>query len=226
MKPGVRKNGFTLVEVLLASMIGAFVALVAVGTLRAISASAEMLENNISTSSEARFASKLIARDLMNLYRDRSSRRYKLVGMVEKTSAGVVSCLSFYTVGRIKARVEEPEGDIYEVEYYLQRKEDKRALMRRLWPNPDKDAQPGGILTAIAEDIDVFEVKYYDGENWRMEWPEELRALPEMVEVTIVASRQSRADMAVESFIVNFPRSPWREVSIVEDDEGVEESAD
>jgi hypothetical protein len=185
-----------------------------------------MLENNISTSSEARFASKLIARDLMNLYRDRSSRRYKLVGIVEKTSAGMVSCLSFYTVGRIKARVEEPEGDIYEVEYYLQRKEDKRALMRRLWPNPDKDAPPGGILTAIAEDIDVFEVKYYDGENWQMEWPEELRALPKMVEVTIVASRQSRADMAVESFIVNFPRSPWREVSIIEDDEGVEGNAD
>jgi len=219
MNMGVRKSGFTLVEVLLASMIGAFVALVAVGTLRAISASAEMLENNISTASEARFASKMIARDLMNLYRDRSSKRRKLVGLVEETDEGLVSCLSFYTVGRTKARIAEPEGDVYEVEYYLLKKEDKRALMRRLWPNPDKDSPPGGILTAIAEDIDAFEVKYFDGKQWYIEWSEELKSLPELVEVTIVASRQSRADMAVESFIVNFPRSPWRKVGISDDTE-------
>ena len=234
MKMDVRKSGFTLVEVLLASMIGAFVALVAVGTLRAISASAEMLENNISTSSEARFASKMIARDLMNLYRDKNSKRSKLVGLVEKTDEGLVSCLSFYTVGRTKARTEEPEGDVYEVEYYLcsrkagslLKKEDKSALMRRLWPNPDKDAQPGGIMTAIAEDIDVFEVKYFDGEEWQIEWPEELESLPELVEVTIVASRQGGADMAIESFIVNFPRSPWRKVSISDDTEEEEEKRD
>jgi general secretion pathway protein J len=219
MKMCVRKNGFTLVEVLLASMIGAFVVLVAVGTLRAISASAEMLENNISTSSEARFASKMIARDLMNLYRDKSIKMSRLVGLAEETNEGLVSCLSFYVVGRTKARIEEPEGDVYEVEYYLLKKEDKRALMRRLWPNPDKDSQSGGIMTAIAEDIDVFEVKYFDGEQWQIEWPEELKSLPELVEVTIVASRQGRADMVVESFIVNFPRAPWRKADISDDTE-------
>jgi prepilin-type N-terminal cleavage/methylation domain-containing protein len=118
----MRKSGFTLVEVLLASMIGAFVALVAVGTLRAISSSSEMMENNISTSSEARFAAKMVARDLMNLYRDNDLRKTKLVGLAKETGQGLVSCLSFYAVGRTKARIEEPEGDVYEVEYYLEKK--------------------------------------------------------------------------------------------------------
>jgi type II secretion system protein J len=215
----MRKSGFTLVEVLLASMIGAFVALVAVGTLRAISSSSEMMENNISTSSEARFAAKMVARDLMNLYRDNDLRKTKLVGLAKETGQGLVSCLSFYAVGRTKARIEEPEGDVYEVEYYLEKKKERRALMRRLWPNPDKDAAPGGMLTAIAEDIDVFEVKYFDGERWQVEWPEEMKSLPRLIDVTIVASRQGRADMIVESFIVNFPRSPWREGTITDGDE-------
>jgi general secretion pathway protein J len=215
----LRKNGFTLVEVLLASMIGAFIALVAVGMLRAISSSAEMIDNNISTAAEVRFASKMIARDLMNLYRDKNLKKTRLVGLVEKADEGLVSCLSLYTVGRTKARISEPEGDVYEVEYYLLKKEKKRALMRRLWPNPDKDAPPGGILTAIAEGIDVFEVKYFDGEEWQVEWPEELESLPELVEVSIVAMRRSRADAVIESFIVNFPRSPWRKASISEDTE-------
>lgn len=215
----VRKNGFTVVEVLVASVIGAFLALVAVGTLRAVSASAEMIDNNISTSSEARFASRMVARDLMNLYRDKDLEKAKLVGLAQETGGDVVSCLSFYTVGRTKARIDQPEGDVYEVEYYLLKEQEKRALMRRMWPNPDEDLTPGGMLTAIAEDIDVFEVRYFDGEDWQLEWPEEMKSLPELVEVTIVASRRSRADMVVESFIVNFPRSPWRKAAITESTE-------
>ena len=50
-----------------------------------------------------------------------------------------------------------------------------------------------------------------------------MKSLPELVEVTIVATRRSRTDTAIESFIVNFPRSPWRKVSISEDTEREEE---
>ena len=206
-----RKNGFTLVEVILASMIGAFVALVAVGTLKSISAGAEMVDNNIEAAAEIRFASRTIATDLVNLYRDRNPKNTKLVGTVEATGMGVVSSLTLYTVGRIKARIDQPEGDVYEVEYYLVTDEQKSALYRRLWPNPDKQAQPGGILSVIAEGIDVFKVRFFDGQEWQIEWPEQMQSLPELVEVTIAAKRRSRADAAMESFVVNFARSPKQE---------------
>jgi type II secretion system protein J len=206
----VRKSGFTVVEVLVASVIGAFLALVAVGTLRAVSASSEMIDNNIVTSSEARFAARMIARDLMNLYRDNDLQKTKLVGLVKEIGGRRTSYLCLYAVGRTKARMRAPEGDVYEVEYSLQIKDEKGVLRRRLWPNPDKDAVPGGMLTAIAEDIDMFEVAYFDGEEWQLEWPEDMRSLPKLVEVTIVASRRGREDSALESFVVSFPRSPWR----------------
>ena len=75
-----KRTGFTLVEVLAASVIGAFIALVAVGTLKAISASAQVVDNNVDTASEVRFASNMIARDLINLYHDNNSRNTKLIG--------------------------------------------------------------------------------------------------------------------------------------------------
>ncbi len=111
--------------------------------------------------------------------------------------------MTFYTVSRIKARPEEPEGDVYEVEYYLAKSQDKSSLMRRLWPNPDKDSEAGGILTAIAENIDVFNISYYDGQQWQVEWSEDQkRSLPELVEVRLVAKEPARKEPIVESFIV------------------------
>ena len=212
-------TGFTLVEVLVASTIGVFVALVAVGTLRAISASAEMVDSNINVAAEVRFASNIIARDLLNLYRDMNIKNTRLIGRVVESDEGTVSCLTLYSVGRMKARIDQPEGDVYEVEYYLLKGEEKSALCRRLWPNPDpNEDELRGVLTVIAEDIEVFAVRYFDGEEWQSEWPEEMESVPELVEVSIAAKQPGRTpplggtgrtDMTMESFIANFPRSGW-----------------
>jgi general secretion pathway protein J len=212
----LRKTGFTLVEVLAASTIGVFIAVVAVSTLRAITASAEMVDSNINVAAEVRFASNIISRDLSNLYRDTNIKNTRLIGRVIESDEGAVSWLTFYTVGRINARTDQPEGDVYEVEYYLHKDEDKEesALFRRLWPNPDPNEDPGGILTVISESVEVFAVRYFDGEEWQTEWPEEMQSVPELVEVSIAARQPGRTDMTIESFVVNFPRSGWRDAVI------------
>ena len=202
-----RKTGFTLVEVMVASTIGAFVMLVAVGTLKAITASSEMVDHNINTASEVRFASSLLLRDLVNFYRDENIENTKLIGTVEESGQESISYLVFYTTGRAKARADQPEGDIYEVEYYLMKEDEKSLLMRRLWPNPnEEDEEPGGILAVIAEDIDAFEVRYFDGEEWSDEWPEDMDVLPQLLEINIVAA-PSEGTAVMESLIVNFTRS-------------------
>jgi len=203
-----RKTGFTLVEVMVASTIGAFIMLVAVGTLKAITASAELVENNISTAAEVRFASNMLKRDLVNFYRDEKIENTKLIGTSGESGQEDTSYLVFYTVSRAKARTDQPEGDIYEVEYYLMKDEEKSLLMRRMWPNPNKEeTEPGGILAVIAENIDLFEVRYFDGEEWSTEWPEEMQVLPQLIEINIVAKPPSRPVPTLESFIVNFTRS-------------------
>lgn len=218
-KMNSKKTGFTLVEVMVAVTIGGFIMLVAVGTLKAITASAEMVDSNISTAAELRFVSNMLERDLVNFYRDESIENTKLIGTLGESGEEGISYLVFYTVGRSKARADEPEGDIYEVEYYLMKDEEKSLLMRRLWPNPNDEYEPGGILAAIAEDIDVFEVRYFDGEEWSTEWPEEMDVLPQLIEVNIVATPPSRGQPTMESFIVNFTRSVVGAVDTLESGE-------
>ena len=196
-----------MVEVMVAVTIGGFIMLVAVGTLKAITSSAEMVDSNISAAAEVRFASNMLSRDLVNFYRSENIENTKLIGIVEDSGQVNTSYLVFYTVSRAKARTDQPEGDIYEVEYYLMKDEDKSLLMRRFWPNPNEEDEPGGILSVIAEDIDVFQVRYFDGEEWSEEWPEEMDVLPQLIEVNIVATPPSRGTPVMESFIANFTRS-------------------
>jgi len=205
------------VEVLVASTIGVFIAMVAVGALRTIIASAEMVDSNINAAAEVRFAANMIARDLQNLYNDDDIENTKFIGTVEALEEGnYTSYLIFYTLGRTKARIDQPEGDLYEVEYYLMQEGETSSLMRRLWPNPSEELEPGGILTVIAEDIAAFEVQYFDGEEWSEEWPEEMQALPELVSISIAARQPDRSNPPSESIIVNLARSEAGDVSILE----------
>lgn len=204
-------------EVLVASTIGVFIAMVAVGALRAIIASAEMVDRNINAAAEVRFAANMIARDLQNLYNDDDIENTKFIGTVEPLEQdNYTSYLIFYTIGRTKARIDQPEGDLYEVEYYLMQEGETMVLMRRLWPNPSKELEPGGILTIIAEDIAAFEVQYFDGEEWSDEWPEEMQALPDLVAVSIAAKQSGRSNPPIESIIVNLARSESADVSILD----------
>jgi type II secretion system protein J len=200
-----------------ASTIGVFIAMVAVGALRAIIASAEMVDRNINAAAEVRFAANMIARDLQNLYNNDDIENTKFIGTVEPLERdNYTSYLVFYTIGRTKARIDQPEGDLYEVEYYLMQQGETMVLMRRLWPNPNKELEPGGILTIIAEDIAAFEVQYFDGEEWSDEWPEEMQALPDLVAVSIASKQSGRSNPPIESIIVNLARSESADVSILD----------
>lgn len=213
-KMSLRRAGFTLVEVLVASTISVFIALVAAGAIRTMTASNDAVDQNINAAAEVRFAAGMIARDLQNFYRNDNIENTKLIGTLEQLSGETsTSCLIFYTVSRVKARADQPEGDIYEVEYYLAQEEEKSMLMRRAWPNPSEELEPGGMLTVIAEDIEVFEVQYFDGEQWVYEWPEEMQSVPQLITVALVAKPAGAGVGPVESFIVALSRSEGGDIT-------------
>ncbi len=219
----LRKTGFTLVEVLVATTIGTFIALVAIGALRAVTVGAQVVEANINTAAEVRFAAKTIRHDLVNMYRTANKRNTKFIAMADNSGAVPTSYLVFYAVNRTKARSQQPEGDVYEVEYYVKVDEDKSMLMRRLWPNPTDDLEPGGMLSVIAEGIEVFEARYFDGTEWTYEWPEEMTALPLLVELNIAATQERTGRPVTETIYVNFARSTG---TTLEEEEQTESAAE
>jgi general secretion pathway protein J len=222
--PRSASGGFTLAEVLVASTISGFLAVVAVSALNAISTSAQTVNRTTETTSEIRFAARMLARDLANLYRDVDPQNMKLVGASQGAETGGPPYLTFYMSGRAKARASQPEGDVYEVEYFLgsreqsgglqrdkngqmaESSEEATILFRRLWPNPDKERTPGGMLTPIAENIGIFEVRFWDGKQWGNEWTEEMQSLPEYLEITLATLPPEKGDPIVETLTVTFPR--------------------
>jgi type II secretion system protein J len=200
------KKGFTLVELMIATMLSSFIMLVAVGALRAITATSERMAGTIDTASEARYAARAIETDLINIYRDSNSLNRRLVGRVIESGDGLITSLTFYAVGRTKARFDQPEGDVYEVEYYLLKGEQQSKLYRRLWPNPSKDLVPAGILTELVDNIETFSFRFFDGEakQWVEQWSsDDLETLPDLVEINLVARAPLSNDLMAQTIVVN-----------------------
>ena len=229
----VRNRGFTLAEVLVASTISAFIAMVGVGALKAVTDSAQIVNHASETVGEVRFAARMLAADLANLYWDADAENMKLVGASQDSAIGGPPHLTFYMVGRAKARAAQPEGDVYEVEYVLgeRQQEDNdtadteapsTVLFRRLWPNPDLEREPGGMLTVIAENIVIFQIRFFDGEQWAEEWPEEMESIPELIEVTLATLPEGEREPIFETFVVNCTRLTGRSTTGAPE-EGAEE---
>ena len=183
----MRRQGFTFVEVTAAVAIGAFVTLVAVGALKSTSDGTRTLRRHSEMAAEMRFVTQLVRQDLENMYHDPQLRNVKLVGGPPPAGEEAGESLTLYTVLHQKARVASPESDVYEVEYLLMEGDEGTLFTRRVWPNPDKERDPGGIMTVLSERIVDFQVRFFDGEEWQDGWDEERnRALPDLIEGQVV----------------------------------------
>ena len=96
--------------------------------------------------------------------------------------------------------------------------------MRRVWPNPDDISVPAGVLTVIAENINIFKVRYFDGTEWLEQWLEEMESIPQLVEVRIAARGDKSTDVVLESFIVNFAKATGVESDSIEETEDVSDT--
>jgi type II secretion system protein J len=207
-----KNKGFTLLEVMVAAVIGAFIALVAVGSLRAVTTAREQVNFNIAASDELRFAAKMLRNDFANFYRAGDIEDMKLEGLVTGSDQNPITSVTMYTVCEQKARRDQPEGDMYEVQYYLLYEEDQSSLMRRVCPvvgiEEDEETE-GGMLTRIAEGVGGFEIRYYNGYEWLQSWSLETESmLPELIEVSLFSSQSldsEQKNALMKSFIVNFP---------------------
>jgi type II secretion system protein J len=220
-------KAFTLIEVVLALLIGSFIAVIAFGALKGVSTSSKRLNSHIESSSEINYICDKIKQDLNNLFKDKKAENRKFVCELVETEGMPSSRLLFYTVSCNKARKLEPEGDVYEVEYRLIENEDGQTLfVRRLWPNPDKENQPGGVMTVLARNVKAFSVKCHDGTEWLTQWPEENDKLPALVEISVLATVGDSDKILTESVIINLLRNQGDQAILDSTEEETQQESD
>jgi len=201
--PRLNRTAFTLVEVLVASSISSFIMVVAMGALYSLSQSASRVQKHCDTVSELRYAASVLSRDLACICTDSAAKNRKLL-YTDSGDAMGVSMLTFYTIGHNQVRAAQPEADIYEVEYYISQTEDRSVLMRRVWPHPVKEEEPGGVLSVLADGMGLFKVRFYDGQEWLTEWTEEQQRqpLPKLIEVALATMPETGSKLFSTSFII------------------------
>ena len=208
----MKNRGFTLLEVILAVTLTAFIGAIAVAGFRTAADSRNEVRQANEIQDELRFCSIRIEKDLGGVVRG-SNIEFEGVAADEQTGTSVR--LRMHTVSTDKARPSQPESDLYDVEYGIVPNEEsgKTYFIRRACPivgMETADETTGGILTILSESIAAFEVHYFDGTEWTLEWTD-TQTLPVLMEVLLVAmpegaDEQNEKNVFKRSIWMHFPR--------------------
>ena len=208
-----KQHGYTLVEVMAASVITAFIAMVAVSGLVSVTSARGQIDEVTIVNDELRFVADSLRRDFAGFYRNKNAMLFE--GSMQETDSGVFPKLRFRTVCNGKARPDQPEGDLYEVEYIMTADDEGQPwIARRQCPIVGNEETPeetaGGMMTRLAEQLSFFQLRYFDGEQWLQDWPMELQKVPMLVEISlgaIVKEKNDKETIYSKQFFVNFPRN-------------------
>ena len=224
MRLRMRQHGFTLVELMAASVITGFIAMVAVGGMVSVTSARSSLDEVTGVMDELRYVADLIRQDMANVHRHPQELLFE--GLVEDSGTTALPRLRFRAVSTAKARSAQPEGDLYEIEYLLVAGSDgKPMLSRRVCPvvgvEQERDQTAGGVLTKLTENISFFGVRYFDAAEWLSIWPVEQQKLPMLIEISLasrVVEKNGKEKIYAKQVIVTFPRI-GEQTTTEEDDE-------
>jgi type II secretion system protein J len=187
----LKNSGFTLVELLIATVIGALVVVVAIATFRSVSRSRETARYYSDVMAQGRYALDQIRDDLANFYRSSDPEQMRLTGIkggtIEQPADRLIMCV--VSDRPLKSRI--GESGIYEVEYGLSLSElngenPQGILARRCaaLTYPEQINQQG-MLTQIAGAVTSLKFEYFDGTSWYRQWQSPPEP-PRLIRVSII----------------------------------------
>ena len=167
-----RHNGFTLVELIVATTLTVLVAGSTAGILRSITAARRRVDSQATAQQELRLAVGAIATALRNSHR--AGSRVVVEGIDDWRDGMPSDRIRMFTVSRNAVRAGQPESDVMECEFGLARRPEEpnapAMLVRRIDPTRNEEPDGGGVVEPIAENVLALDFAYHDGFEWRDEW--------------------------------------------------------
>ncbi len=214
------RRAFTLVELLVAGVITAFVLGSVAASLAQLGKAKSIGKERLDAHLRADAALTILRRDLASVIRtdDLFYTRLVIYDSVESTTLGDADrdeLLLFCTRLRpIRDNTYRGEGSEYETQYRIELDDAGPVLWQRRDALPDEHPFGGGVVYPEVEGIVGVNYEAYDGIEWFEDWDSDDYGLPLAVRITVVASghRPYRdpydAPMAVLRTIVAIDRVP------------------
>ena len=211
------RRGFTLVELLVASMITAFVLGSVSMSLRQIGRARETCKVRYNAHMRADTALNEIRRDIASIIRSDDLFYARLLLTDNQARGGSESferdeLLMFSNRLRPLRNVDfNGEGLEYETQYRIEEDRYGPVLWQRRDAFPDEYPGGGGVARPTVEGIVALSIQVYDGDSWFDDWDSDFDGLPLAVRVTVVASGNRG-----ESDVYSAPRAILRTVIAID----------
>ena len=188
---GSSRQGFTLIELVIAISVGAVVVVSIGGVLSRVSRARDIARNQLDAVSRANTALDAIRTDLASVIRveDLYHTRLMLLDGTGYSPLGAADrdeVLVYNNRLRPMRRDEyQGEGGEYESQYRLDSTEG--VLWMRRDAVPDQNGEGGGMAIPVVDGVIGVSVEAYDGEAWYPDWDSDEMGLPWALRVSVTA---------------------------------------
>lgn len=200
MRGRIHQRGLTLVEVLVSVAILAMIATLIYGTFDGLSRAKKGEAQRGDRARQARAALDRIAREMQSTYLSMHNPGVPIlqtrVTAYMARNGSPYDRVDFTAFAHLRTEREAKESDQAEIGYFAlpdPDKDGKTDLVRREQTPPDMDPQRGGIVSVLCEDIESFDVRFFEPvtgqwiENWdSTQVTGQQNRIPLEVKVTIV----------------------------------------
>jgi len=211
--PSPSRAGFTLVEMIVALLVGVILAGATTASLTQFSKSKSRAAARQEAVARAHAAASRIAEDARQITRDHDLlfSVVRVTDAIEGASDRDSLLLWTRSLRPVRGRPDVPEGADSEVQYKLlpdATPARRPALWRRADAPPDKNELAGGVAQLVVPAITGLSIQAGDGNAWFDTWDSDRDGYPHALRITVTAVADDGTTTAVARRVVAIDRTP------------------
>ena len=166
--PAVKQQGFTLLELLIASIIFAIMAIMAYGGLNNVLRNSEASQQALKRLQKLQQTVSVLNRDFSQIVQRNIRDEYGNQQPFLVAGNNIDNLIEFSRGGRVNPAGLSLRSSLLRITYQL---EDEK-LIRLQWPQMDRTQEMQAKQTVLIDDVESISVRFLDDNNeWQEQWP-------------------------------------------------------